>query len=58
MSFLNQHNQFTKGRFKFENLEDVLEEEPEYLEYLLDNCELDPSEAAAIQEALDLASVE
>ena len=58
MSFLNQQNQFIKGRFKFENLEDVVDEEPDYLEYLLDNCDLAPSEAAAIQEALDLESVE
>lgn len=58
MSFLNQDNQFIKGRFKYENLEDVLDAEPEYLEYLLDNCELAPSEAAAIQEALDTGVVE
>jgi hypothetical protein len=58
MSFLNQRNQFTKGLFKYESLEDVLDEDPEYLQYLLDNCELAPSEAAAIQEALDTGMVE
>lgn len=49
---LNSDNKFTKGRFKGENLEDVMDEEPEYLTWLLENCQLSYSETLAIEEAL------
>jgi hypothetical protein len=51
--FLNSQNQFIKGRFKFEDLDEVGLEEPEYLKYLLENCDLSPTETAAIEEVLE-----
>ena len=50
---LTQDHRFTKGRFKDEHLEDVMDEEPEYLTWLLENCELSYEETAAIEDALE-----
>jgi hypothetical protein len=50
---LNRDNRFTKGRFKDEHLEDVMDEEPGYLTWLLENCELSYEETAAIEEVLE-----
>jgi hypothetical protein len=52
--FLDDENRFLRGRFKDELLDDVIDEEPEYPEWLLENCDLAPEEAAAVREALGL----
>ncbi len=53
-SFLDADGLFTKGQFKGESLEDVADEEPSYIEYLLENDDLSSEDRDAFKEALSI----
>ncbi len=51
-NFLDEDQFFIKGTWKGESLDDVAMEVPEYLQYLLDEHDLDAVERDIIEDAL------
>jgi hypothetical protein len=53
MRYLNQDTQnFIQGKYNGENVFDVVEEDAEYLKWLLDECPVNAEDRAVINQAL------
>jgi hypothetical protein len=51
--FLNEDNNFIKGEWSGESLEDVVMEDPVYVQFLLDEHDLNEEEADLMRETLE-----
>ena len=55
MRYLNELEEFVKGTYRGENIFDVAEEDPNYLQHLLDNCSIDADDTELINSALGIS---
>jgi hypothetical protein len=58
MKYLNAQDNFTKGEYKDDSVYDVADEDPGYLQRLLNNLSVDAEEAEIIRGALGLPEEE
>jgi hypothetical protein len=58
MRYLNELEEFVKGTYKGEDVYEVAEAYPDYLQHLLENCSIDAEDREIINSALGITEEE